>query len=58
MSATAERGQALVADSVKGMYEVQEQVRKVAQLIEGLGQRSDEIGRIIDVIEEIADQTN
>jgi ABC-type transport system substrate-binding protein/methyl-accepting chemotaxis protein len=58
VSATAERGQALVADSVRGMYQVQEQVQKVAGLVEGLGQRSDEIGRIVEIIQEIADQTN
>jgi methyl-accepting chemotaxis protein len=58
VSATAERGQALVKDSVEGMYQLQEQVQRVAGLVERLGQRSDEIGRIIDVIEEIADQTN
>ena len=58
VSATAERGQALVKDSVQGMYILQESVQHVAELVEGLGRRSDEIGRIIDVIEEIADQTN
>jgi ABC-type transport system substrate-binding protein/methyl-accepting chemotaxis protein len=58
VSATAERGQALVKDSVQGMYVLQESVQRVAELVERLGQRSDEIGRIIDVIEEIADQTN
>ena len=41
------RGQTLVADSVRGMYQVQEQVQSVAHLIEGLGRRSQEIGRII-----------
>src|SRR6185437_11411664 len=39
-------------------YVLQNSVQRVAELIERLGQRSDEIGRIIDVIEEIADQTN
>jgi len=58
VSATAERGQALVKDSVEGMYVLQTSVQRVAELVERLGQRSDEIGRIIDVIEEIADQTN
>lgn len=58
VSSTAERGQALVKDSVQGMYVLQDSVQRVAELVERLGQRSDEIGRIIDVIEEIADQTN
>lgn len=58
VQATAERGTRLVADSVQGTYELQGQVERVAVLVEGLGRRSDEIGRIVDVIEEIADQTN
>ncbi|AGC48334.1 putative ABC transporter periplasmic substrate-binding protein [Myxococcus stipitatus DSM 14675] len=58
VTATAERGEVLVADSVKGMYRVEETVRKAAELMGTLGARSAEIGRIVDVIQEIADQTN
>ncbi|QDE71311.1 ABC transporter substrate-binding protein [Myxococcus xanthus] len=58
VTATAERGEVLVGDSVKGMYRVEETVRKAAELMEMLGTRSTEIGRIVDVIQEIADQTN
>lgn len=58
VTATAQRGEELVNDSVKGMYRVEETVRKAAELVESLGGRSLEIGRIIDVIQEIADQTN
>jgi len=58
VTATAERGEVLVADSVKGMYRVEETVRKAAELMGTLGSRSTEIGRIVDVIQEIADQTN
>ncbi|NTX03337.1 ABC transporter substrate-binding protein [Myxococcus sp. CA040A] len=58
VTATAERGEVLVADSVKGMYRVEETVRKAAELMGTLGSRSAEIGRIVDVIQEIADQTN
>jgi ABC-type transport system substrate-binding protein/methyl-accepting chemotaxis protein len=55
---TAQRGEALVNDSVKGMYQVEETVRKAAELVDSLGVRSTEIGRIVDVIQDIADQTN
>ena len=55
---TAKRGEELVNDSVKGMYQVEETVRKTAELVDSLGVRSSEIGRIVDVIQDIADQTN
>jgi ABC-type transport system substrate-binding protein/methyl-accepting chemotaxis protein len=58
VTATAQRGEALVQDSVKGMYRVEETVRKAAELVDLLGERSTQIGRIVDVIQEIADQTN
>jgi ABC-type transport system substrate-binding protein/methyl-accepting chemotaxis protein len=58
VTATAQRGEALVQDSVKGMYRVEETVRKAAELVDLLGERSTRIGRIVDVIQEIADQTN
>ncbi|HEX8704103.1 MAG TPA: ABC transporter substrate-binding protein [Myxococcaceae bacterium] len=58
VTATAQRGEALVQDSVKGMYRVEETVRKAAELVDLLGDRSNQIGRIVDVIQEIADQTN
>ncbi len=58
VTARAEHGQRLVADSVAGIHEIEDSVRKAAEIVEGLGQRSAEIGRIVDVIEEIADQTN
>jgi ABC-type transport system substrate-binding protein/methyl-accepting chemotaxis protein len=55
---TAERGELLVNDCVQGMYRVEETVRKAAELVDSLGVRSTQIGRIVDVIQEIADQTN
>ncbi|HET9452390.1 MAG TPA: ABC transporter substrate-binding protein, partial [Aggregicoccus sp.] len=58
VTATAERGEALVGDAVAGMYRVEETVRRAAELVDSLGTRSTEIGRIVDVIQEIADQTN
>src|SRR4051812_9490304 len=56
VTTTAERGQTLVGESVKGMYQVEETIRKAAVLVDALGDRSAQIGRIVDVIQEIADQ--
>ncbi len=58
VTSTAERGEALVADSVRGIYRVDETVRKAAEIVESLGARSLEIGLIVDVIQEVTDQTN
>ena len=58
VTSTAERGESLVNDSVQGMYRVEESIRRAAEIVEALGQRSREIGRIVDVIQEVADQTN
>jgi oligopeptide transport system substrate-binding protein len=58
VTATAERGQALVGESVASMYRIEETVRRAAEIVDSLGTRSLEIGRIVDVIQEVADQTN
>lgn len=58
VTATAEKGEALVVASVKGMYRIDESVRRSAELVDRLGAQSLEIGRVVDVIQEIADQTN
>src|SRR6185295_17670455 len=58
VTSTAERGEALVNDSVQGMYRVEESIRRASEIVEALGHRSQEIGRIVDVIQEVADQTN
>jgi len=41
-----------------GMEEIRDEVSATARVIEGLGKRSKEIGRIIDVIAEVADTSN
>src|SRR5207302_3302599 len=55
VTTTAERGEALVNDSVKGMYRVEATVRKASEIVDSLGRRSLEIRRIVDVIQEVAD---
>jgi oligopeptide transport system substrate-binding protein len=58
VTSTAEKGEALVQASVRGMYRIDETVRRAAELVDALGAQSLEIGRVVDVIQEIADQTN
>jgi methyl-accepting chemotaxis protein len=57
-SEDARSGGEAVARTVDGMKAISENMENTARVITGLGQRSDEIGRILEVIEEIADQTN
>lgn len=54
----ARQGHHAVGLSIEGMERIQATMRGVAQAIEGLGRRSDEIGEIVEAIEGIADQTN
>jgi methyl-accepting chemotaxis protein len=54
----ANTGGAAVARTIEGMKAVSDNMENTARVITGLGKRSQEIGRILEVIEEIADQTN
>lgn len=58
VTATAEQGETLVLDAVRGLRRIDDTVRGAAKLVDALGVSSLEIGRIVDVIQEIADQTN
>ena len=55
---SAVRGGEVVSSSIKGMESVSSRMQESASRIQTLGQRSQEIGDIIGVIEEIAEQTN
>jgi methyl-accepting chemotaxis protein len=57
-SRAAGQGNEVVVGSIAGMTRLAETVRASASRIQSLGQRSDEIGEIVKVIEDIADQTN
>ena len=57
-SEDAKTGGEAVARTVEGMRAISENMENTARVINGLGKRSQEIGRILEVIEEIADQTN
>ncbi len=54
----AEEGGHVVENTINKMREIAEVVNQSAKNIERLGQSSTQIGEIISVIEEIADQTN
>jgi methyl-accepting chemotaxis protein len=54
----AVKGGASVAETIKGMQRIRSTVQSTGKKIKGLGERSLEIGAIIEVINEIATQTN
>lgn len=56
--AVAEQGGHAVEKTVKGMVQVKEAVFETAKRIQELGDRSQKIGEIIEVIDDIAGQTN
>jgi methyl-accepting chemotaxis protein len=54
----AEQGGTVVEETVKGMNRIALVVNESAQTVKALGRSSDQIGEIIGVIDDIADQTN
>ena len=56
--AEAEQGGAVVTQTVEEMRGIAEQVRTSVRAVDGLGVKSEQIGDIISVINDIADQTN
>ena len=54
----AVKGGTAVAETIKGMQRIRATVQSTGKKIKGLGERSLEIGAIIEVISEIATQTN
>lgn len=54
----ASTGQDAVKQSIEGMAFIRENVQDTAKKIKRLGERSNEIGEIVRIIEDIADQTN
>ena len=55
---SANTGQDAVKQSIEGMLLIRENVQETAKKIKRLGERSNEIGEIVRIIEDIADQTN
>ena len=56
--AAAEQGGKVVEATVEGMHLIASVVKQSADTIKALGKSSDQIGEIIGVIDDIADQTN
>jgi len=54
----ASSGQQSVRQTIDGMMLIRENVQETAKKIKRLGERSNEIGEIVRIIEDIADQTN
>jgi len=54
----AEVGAGIVRDMVKGINSVNQYAERLQQDMDVLGRRAEDIGRIINVINDIADQTN
>lgn len=54
----AKEGGHVVEETIEGMNRIAEVVRKSAETVQELGKSSDQIGEIVQVIDDIADQTN
>ncbi|HEV2238617.1 MAG TPA: methyl-accepting chemotaxis protein [Ktedonobacterales bacterium] len=54
----AKAGQQAVVQTIDGMVHIRENVQETAKRIKRLGERSQEVGEIVRLIEDIADQTN
>lgn len=54
----AKEGGRVVNETIEGMIRIAEVVKKSAETVQALGNSSDQIGEIIQVIDDIADQTN
>ena len=57
-SKEAENSGAAILKTLEGMNNISVAMENTASVIQSLGKRSSEIGKILEVIEEIADQTN
>jgi methyl-accepting chemotaxis protein len=55
---SAENGQAKVRQTIEGMNAIREATETAERVIQGLGKRTKEIGAIVDVIDDVADETN
>ncbi|HXF93708.1 MAG TPA: methyl-accepting chemotaxis protein [Nitrospiraceae bacterium] len=55
---TAKDGRVIVGETISGMKQLSDAVANSATIISALGRSSDQIGQIVRVIEDIADQTN
>lgn len=57
-SESAQKGAGMTAETVRGMESIKNIMNIVSDKVNGLGERSKEIGKIVSAIDDIADQTN
>jgi len=55
---SAKEGSSTVDETLSGMHLIQEKVKLSVDRVNEMGQRSDEIGKIVETIDDIASQTN
>jgi methyl-accepting chemotaxis protein len=55
---SAEKGAVMSRETVKGMENIKKTIDMASSKVNGLGERSKEIGKIVSAIDDIADQTN
>lgn len=55
---TAKRGSEAVQNTIQGMDQMREQIQETAKRIKRLGESSQQIGEIVELINDIAEQTN
>jgi len=54
----AEKGAHAVQNSIRGMHDIREQIQETSKRIKRLGESSQEIGEIVQLISDITEQTN
>jgi len=54
----SERGMTAIREAIKGMQNIRAEVEATADVVNRLGKRSQEIGQILKVIDEVTDQTS
>lgn len=57
-SDSANTGETIITETIDVMNRINSNVRDSAQIIRELGQRSDQIGEVVGLINDVADQTN
>ena len=56
--AASDKGRVAVQNSISGMNDIREQIQETSKRIKRLGESSQEIGEIVELISDITEQTN
>ncbi len=57
-NASASAGEVIIQETIQVMNRINKRVQESAEIIRGLGARSDQIGEVVGLINDVADQTN